>query len=95
MLCTELSQKISRAKTTQEMQDFRLLEELKEAESCDELLDLKQEVIDLQTVFSLRVNDLLENCVSHIAQIRSLNESNYDENYNNISIEKGHRLISG
>ena len=62
------------------MQDFRLLEELKQTESCDELLDLKQEVIDFQKVFSLKSRDLLENCSPHIAQIgkiRSFKDSIY------------------
>ena len=43
------------------MTDFRLVEELRQAEFCEELHDLRQEVTDLQKVFVFdREKDLLE-----------------------------------
>jgi hypothetical protein len=48
LLSRELVRNLGKVVTRQEMIDFRLIEELREADSCEELHDLRQEVIDLK-----------------------------------------------
>ena len=72
------------------MQDIRLLEELQQVETCDELLNLEEEVADLQKAFNLNPGELNETCTVKTALIRSHTNSAPKI----IKIKRGHRLIS-
>ena len=72
------------------MQDIRLLEELQQVETCDELLNLEEEVADLQKVFNLNPGELKVTCIVKTALIRSHTNSAPKIIY----IKRGHRLIS-
>ena len=71
------------------MQDIRLLEELQQVETCDELLNLEEEVADLQKAFNLNPGELNETCTVKTALIRS-----HTNSAPKIIIKRGHRLIS-